>query len=93
VDALHQHRPRDVSLAAQRFLAADERVDLVRQRGDLLLALLAAGMDLATLGRIRFSTQTLANREIIPVPLFGLFKRWLPFKRVMVERAREMLAT
>lgn len=52
-----------------------------------------AGMDLATLGRIRFSTQTLANREIIPVPLFGLFKRWLPFKRVMVERAREMLAT
>jgi len=50
-----------------------------------------AGADLAKSGRIRSSIQKLANRELIPVPLFGVLKRMLPFKRVMVERAREML--
>jgi multimeric flavodoxin WrbA len=52
-----------------------------------------AGMDLATIGHIRLSTRNLANREMIPVPLFGLLKHMLPFKRVMVERAKELLAT
>ena len=51
-----------------------------------------AGAELATLGHIRPSTCSLANREMMPIPLFGLLKRLLPFKQVMVERAREMLA-
>jgi multimeric flavodoxin WrbA len=50
-----------------------------------------AGKELASIGRIRPSTQRLANQEIIPIPLFGLFKRLVPFKHVMVERAKEML--
>jgi hypothetical protein len=29
----------------------------------------------------------------MPLPLFGLFKRLAPFKRVMVERARKMLSS
>ena len=52
-----------------------------------------AGEELATIGRIRHRTQNLANREIIPVPLFGLLKHFLPFKRVMVERAKELLTS
>jgi len=51
-----------------------------------------AGRELATRGRIRWLTQRRANREIIPVPLFGLLKR-LPFrklKRKFVENARAM---
>ena len=51
-----------------------------------------AGRELATGGRIRRLTQRRANREIIPVPLFGLLKR-LPFKKLkrqFVENARAM---
>ena len=32
-----------------------------------------------------------ANQEIVPVPLFRVLKRLKPFKRIMVERAREMI--
>ena len=46
---------------------------------------------LATEGHIRCSTGRRANQEIVPLPLFGTLKRLKPFKRVMVERAREMV--
>lgn len=52
-----------------------------------------AGSELATIGRIRHAAQNLANQEVIPVALFGLLKHLLPFKRVMVEKAKEMLAS
>jgi hypothetical protein len=45
---------------------------------------------LAIIGRIRPNTRVPASREVIPVPLFGVLKHLLPFKRVMVERAKEM---
>ncbi len=50
-----------------------------------------AGRELATLGHIRRSTERRANQEIAPVPLFGILKRLKPFKRIMVERAQDML--
>jgi multimeric flavodoxin WrbA len=50
-----------------------------------------AGRELATEGRIRPSTQRRANQEIVPVPAFGLLKRLLPFKKVMVARAKEIM--
>ena len=50
-----------------------------------------AGRELAAEGRIRRSTERRANQEIVPVPLFGILKRLKPFKRIMVERAREMI--
>jgi NAD(P)H-dependent FMN reductase len=50
-----------------------------------------AGTDLAGYGRIRRSTQRQANRELLPVPLFGLLKRLRPFRRVMVDRAKEVI--
>jgi multimeric flavodoxin WrbA len=60
---------------------------------EIHLAYEKAGMELATSGRIRPATQRLANRELIPVPLFGFLKHLVPFKRAMVERAKEMLTT
>jgi len=50
-----------------------------------------ARRELATEEHIRRSTERRANQEIVPVPLFGILKRLRPFKRMMVERAREML--
>lgn len=54
-----------------------------------------AGRELATIGRIRRGTQRQANREILPVPLFGVLKRLpnRPLKRLMIERARGMQAS
>ncbi len=51
-----------------------------------------AGRELATRGHIRRATQRQANQEIVPVPMFGLLKRF-PFrfvKRKIIEHAREM---
>ncbi len=50
-----------------------------------------SGHELATIGHIRRSTERRANQEIVPVPLFGILKRLKPFKKIMVERAREMI--
>ena len=50
-----------------------------------------AGRELAIEGRIRRSTERCANQEIVPVPLFSILKRLKLFKRIMVERAREMI--
>jgi putative NADPH-quinone reductase len=50
-----------------------------------------AGHELAMEGRIRRSTERRANQEIVPVPIFRILKRLKPFKRIMVERAREMI--
>lgn len=56
------------------------------------LAYEQAGRELATTGRIRRATQKRANQEIVPVPLFHVFKRirWAPFKRKFIERANSM---
>lgn len=71
------HDPR----AAERFPKIDEVYAAYRQ----------AGRELALTGRISRSTQSRANQEIIPVPFFGLLKRLRPFKRVMVQKAKELL--
>jgi multimeric flavodoxin WrbA len=59
---------------------------------DVYAAYEEAGRELATLGRIRRATQRRANREIIPVPGFGLIKRLRlrPVKEQFVARARAM---
>ncbi len=50
-----------------------------------------AGIELATLGRIRTSTQKAANRNVLPIPpLMKLLNRFRPFKRRMVDRINVM---
>jgi FMN-dependent NADH-azoreductase len=54
-----------------------------------------AGRELAIEGHIRRATERRANQEIIPVPMFGIFKR-LPFKsfkRKFIEQAQKMQHT
>jgi len=55
-------------------------------------AYIQAGRELALDGRINPRTQRIANQEIIPVPFFKILKNLPPFKKVMLERAKEMLA-
>ncbi len=68
-----------------------EREKLVPKILNVYGAYEQAGRELATEGRIRRSTERRANQEIVPVPLFGILKRQKVFKRIMVERAREMI--
>ncbi|MCK4514401.1 MAG: flavodoxin family protein, partial [Spirochaetaceae bacterium] len=58
---------------------------------DVYAAYQKAGHELVTDGRIRRSTERRANQEIVPVPLFSILKRLEPFKKTMIERAREMI--
>jgi hypothetical protein len=51
-----------------------------------------AGRELALDGRISPRTQRVANQEIIPVPFFKILKKFPSFKKVMLVRAKEMLA-
>jgi len=68
-----------------------EREKQVPKILDVYRAYELAGRELAAEGRIRRSTERRANQEIVPVPLFRVLKRLKPFKRIMVERAREMI--
>jgi putative NADPH-quinone reductase len=68
-----------------------EREKRVPKIFDVYAAYEQAGGELATEGRIRRSTAQRANQEIVPVPLFSLLKRLKPFKRIIVERAQEMI--
>ena len=77
------------SLASSTKSLSDKHVQA--RLAEIHAAYRQAGEELASSGRIHSRTQNLANREIIPLPLFGILKHWLPFKRVMVERAKEML--
>lgn len=54
-------------------------------------AYIQAGRELALEGKINPRTQRIANQEIIPVPFFKILKNLPPFKKVMLERAKEML--
>jgi len=51
-----------------------------------------AGRELALERRISPRTQRIASQEIIPVPFFKILKNLPPFKKVMLVRAKEMLA-
>lgn len=70
------------------------REELFPRIRDVYAAYEQAGQELATLGRIRRATQRRANREIIPVPGFGLLKRirLRPVKERFVARASAMRA-
>jgi multimeric flavodoxin WrbA len=50
-----------------------------------------AGYELATEGRVHRATQRRASQEVLPVPFFGLLKNLRPFKRQMLEHARQMM--
>ena len=78
------------SLARTNKAVAEPRIQ--KRLAGIQAAYRQAGQELASSGRIRLQTQRLANQEIIPLALFSLFKHWLPFKRVMLERAREMFS-
>jgi NAD(P)H-dependent FMN reductase len=54
-------------------------------------AYIQAGRELALYGHINTCTQRIANQEIIPVPFFKILKKFPPFKKVMLVRAKEML--
>lgn len=68
--------------AVERFPKISEVYEAYRQ----------AGRELVLSGCISRATQRKANQEIIPVPFFGLLKRLIPFKRVMVTKAQEYFA-
>ena len=68
-----------------------EREKRVPKILDVYAAYEQAGGELATEGRIGRSTERRANQEIVPVPLFSILKRLEPFKKTMIERAREMI--
>ncbi|MEA3439323.1 MAG: flavodoxin family protein [Chloroflexota bacterium] len=68
-----------------------ERENQVPKILDVYVAYKQAGRELATEGRIRRFTERRANQEIVPVPLFSILKHLKRFKRIMVERAREMI--
>ena len=59
---------------------------------DVYAAYKQAGRELVTDRRIHASTQKKANQEIIPVPFFHIFKRLQSFKKVMAQRAKELLS-
>jgi multimeric flavodoxin WrbA len=51
-----------------------------------------AGYELATQGFISGKTERRANQEILPIPLFGLLKRFKPFKHAMVYHSNEFMS-
>ena len=51
-----------------------------------------AGRELVIDGHIHARTQKRANQEIIPVSFFGQLKKLKPFKKVMVQRAKELFS-
>jgi hypothetical protein len=61
---------------------------------DVYEAYRQAGRELVRSGKIDRRTEKRANREIVPVPLFGLIKRlrFRPLKKKFVEKAREMMS-
>ena len=61
---------------------------------DVYEAYRQAGRELARNGEIDRKTEKRANREIVPVPLFGLIKRlhFRPLKKKFVEKALEMMS-
>ncbi len=60
--------------------------------GAVYAAYRQAGRELAQNGRVSPTTQRRANQEIIPVPLFGLLKRLKPFKQIMAQKAKALIA-
>ncbi len=59
---------------------------------DVYAAYEQAGRELALNGRISRTAQRKANQEVVPVPFFGLLKRLIFFKRVMVAKAQKYFA-
>ena len=53
-------------------------------------AYVRAGHELAAHGHIRRSTQRCANQEIVPMPMFGLLKRFKKYKKKVIENALKM---
>ncbi len=52
----------------------------------------AAGKELATIGHITSSTEKSAAQNIIPMPaVFKILKHFRPFKKIMVQKARQMV--
>jgi len=66
-------------------------VELFPKIGEVYEAYRQAGRELALNGRISRFVQRRANQDVIPVPFFGLLKRLIPFKQVMVQKAKEMM--
>jgi len=52
---------------------------------NVIAAYRQAGRDLATRNRIDWRTQQRANQEVIPVPFFGLLKRFRPVKQRVIQ--------
>ena len=80
---------------AGRLAGHGQDPEAVRQNPKLARAYEAferAGQDLATIGRIKRSTEKEAAQNIIRMPaIFHLLKHFRPFKKKMVEKARETM--
>ena len=66
--------------------------DLVQMFPKTLEALAAyeqAGLELATLGRIRRATQSRANQEVVPLPFFRWLKLLRPVKQKVIDYMRK----
>lgn len=52
-----------------------------------------AGRELAARGRISGVTQRQANQELISIPAFGLLKRFVPIKRIVIRETLKVFET
>lgn len=74
-------RNGSVIMGKGKDASAPDRFPLIR---DVYAAYRQAGRELALYGKINNKTERMANREIIPVPLFHLLKR-VPFRNVKLK--------
>jgi NAD(P)H-dependent FMN reductase len=58
---------------------------------EIYAAYVQAGQELATQGRVSKATQKKAGQEILPVPFFSIGKRFKPFKKIFIKKARAMM--
>jgi multimeric flavodoxin WrbA len=60
---------------------------------DIYKAFYDAGKELATIGKIKTRTQNRAKQYILPIPFLSILIKLGPFKKVMANKAKEMMKT
>jgi len=70
----------------------DVRMIFDQMSADVCAAYEQAGRELATLGRIRPSTQRKANQEVVPLPFFSVLKHLRPIRKRVIAYLRDQPA-